>query len=151
MLHIGGRKRCRGPGFPWRRGRAWARVKALPTDSQSQGAGAPGARGRGQAAPAGEERTAAGDQPCCLQPQQPRAPALLEPVPSPASGWPQVAGWQPAGPVAPWLSGTSRSSSGALPTSQHPECLLPAQLPVLVGQNDHLSQGRVPGKNFDIS
>lgn len=64
MLHTGGRQRCRGPGFPRGWGRAWARVKALPTDSQSQGAGAPGARGQGQAAPAGEECTAAGDQPC---------------------------------------------------------------------------------------
>ena len=154
MLHTGGRKRCRGPGFSWRRGRAWARVKALPTDSQSQGAGAPDARGRGQAAPAGGERTAAGDQPCSLslQPAAGDQPCSLSLQPQPAACRRPALQPQPAASAA-----TSTSAAGSCP---QPSLRLPASrgvtacrpcgalplwhFPLIEWSSSHLTAPRVP-------
>ena len=127
MLHTGGRKRCRGPGFSWRRGRAWARVKALPTDSQSQGAGAPDTRGRGQAAPAGGERTAAGDQPCSLS-LQPAASAATST--SAAGSCPQPSLRLPASRGV-----TACRPCGALPLWH---------FPLIEWSSSHLTAPRVP-------
>lgn len=86
MLHTGRRECCRGPGFPRRRGRAWARVKALPTDAQSQAAGHPWRAGPGPGCSCwwGVHSSR---RPALFRmdwPQQPRAPAAAGSCPQPS-------------------------------------------------------------------